>query len=335
MQKKEERQPLKIKNLAELKRTIQPRTEFMALSHAYHPDIIGLVRVVTKVQTNGFYSVIKGQPDHKYSDCNYGKGFYTEYNKASFYQFDGASIKVLNSRKNDGSVLYEMEVYSPENTMTENNELEKTEMNEFEKMRRRAQITKETYQPGTRLELISMDDPYAPVPSGTRGTVQYVDDAGQIGMSWDNGRTLSLIPGEDSFRSLTETEMAEERMAKLPRISGEFVALTTDDNKSFKGYNTDRQWNGWECPLFPKASADKIMAHINKNGCQMTYDAEDDSYIVKYPDGDEVECFEGEDYLINGNIEHLYPIGSHSWTWDRALEENDDMNEDNAPTMGM
>lgn len=208
-------------------------------------------------------------------------------------------------------------------------------MNEWERLHRQAKRYKEMYSPGTRLELISMDDPYAPVPPGTRGTVKYVDDIGQIGMKWDNGQSLSLVPGEDSFRKLTETEMADERMAKLPRISGEFVTLTSDDNKSFKGYNTDRQWNGWECPLFPKASADQIMAYINDNGCQMTYDAEDDSYIVKYPDGDEVECFEGEDYLINGNIEHLYPIGSHSWTWDRAPEQNDDMNEDDAPSMEM
>lgn len=84
-------------------------------------------------------------------------------------------------------------------------------MNDFEKMRRRAQHTKEAYPPGTRLELINMDDPYAPVPSGTRGTVQYVDDVGQIGMKWDNGRSLSLIPGEDSFRRLTEEELAEEQ----------------------------------------------------------------------------------------------------------------------------
>ena len=72
---------------------------------------------------------------------------------------------------------------------------------------------KEMYPPGTRLELISMDDPYAPVPPGTRGTVQYVDDAAQIGMKWDDGRTLSLIPGEDSFRKLTEEKLKDENQS--------------------------------------------------------------------------------------------------------------------------
>lgn len=84
-------------------------------------------------------------------------------------------------------------------------------MNEFERMRRTAERMKQTYPPGTRLMLLSMEDPYAPVEPGTRGTVQYVDDMGQIGMKWDNGRSLSLIPGEDSFRKLTDAELAEEQ----------------------------------------------------------------------------------------------------------------------------
>jgi hypothetical protein len=55
------------------------------------------------------------------------------------------------------------------------------------------------YPKGTRIELISMEDPYAPVPSGTKGTVEFVDDMGTIHMQWDNGRTLGLIDGEDEF----------------------------------------------------------------------------------------------------------------------------------------
>ena len=88
-------------------------------------------------------------------------------------------------------------------------------MNEWERLNRQAKRYKEMYPPGTRLELISMDDPYAPVPPGTRGTGQYVDDASQIGMKWDDGRTLSLIPGEDSFRKLTPEELAEEQNENL------------------------------------------------------------------------------------------------------------------------
>ena len=84
-------------------------------------------------------------------------------------------------------------------------------MNEFDRMRRTAERMKETYPPGTRIQLDHMEDPWAPVPPGTRGTVQFVDDIGQIGMKWDNGRTLSLVPGADSFRKLTDVELAEEQ----------------------------------------------------------------------------------------------------------------------------
>jgi len=62
---------------------------------------------------------------------------------------------------------------------------------------------RERYPAGTRIRLNHMDDPYAPVPDGTVGEVQYVDDAGNIHMVWKNGRTLSLIEGVDDFTIIT------------------------------------------------------------------------------------------------------------------------------------
>ena len=76
---------------------------------------------------------------------------------------------------------------------------------------RRAAMTSLNYPPGTRLELISMGKDPDPVPPGTRGTVERVNSYGDIEMSWDNGRTLSLFPGEDSFRKLTMEELEAEQ----------------------------------------------------------------------------------------------------------------------------
>ena len=58
--------------------------------------------------------------------------------------------------------------------------------------------------------LLCMNDPHHPVESGTRGTVEHVDDMGTIHMRWDNGRGLGLVPGEDEFRRLTQEEIDQE-----------------------------------------------------------------------------------------------------------------------------
>ena len=45
--------------------------------------------------------------------------------------------------------------------------------------------------------------------------MRYVDDTGQLGVVWDNGRSLSLIPGEDRFRKLTQQEIIQEQGMKM------------------------------------------------------------------------------------------------------------------------
>lgn len=59
------------------------------------------------------------------------------------------------------------------------------------------------YPVGCRVELLRMDDVGAP-PIGTKGTVQYVDDIGSLGVAWDNGSSLQVVFGEDSCRKLED-----------------------------------------------------------------------------------------------------------------------------------
>ena len=58
------------------------------------------------------------------------------------------------------------------------------------------------YPKGTKIRLIHMNDPQ-PVPSGTIGEVALIDDAGNIHMNWQNGRSLAIIEGIDDFEIIS------------------------------------------------------------------------------------------------------------------------------------
>ena len=65
---------------------------------------------------------------------------------------------------------------------------------------------------GDRIELVAMPDDPDPVPAGTKGTVDSVSQPisfpgegpwVQIGVRWDNGRTLALVSTKDAWRPLS------------------------------------------------------------------------------------------------------------------------------------
>ncbi len=58
------------------------------------------------------------------------------------------------------------------------------------------------YPPGTRVELVQMNDPYAKVKPGDKGTVDFIDDTGTLFCKWDNGSTLGVVYGEDQVKRL-------------------------------------------------------------------------------------------------------------------------------------
>ena len=80
---------------------------------------------------------------------------------------------------------------------------------------------RQRYPEGTRICLDSMENDPRPIPSGTKGTVITVDDAGQLFMKWDNGCSLSLIPGEDRFHVIQPEENLSEEMQETENPSEE------------------------------------------------------------------------------------------------------------------
>lgn len=86
-------------------------------------------------------------------------------------------------------------------------------MNETQ-WKQRLQYARDHYPPGTRVRLLAMPDDPQPIPSGTTGTVMGVDDAGQLLMEWDNGRSLSLLIDTDSFEVISRPKAKDAHRHK-------------------------------------------------------------------------------------------------------------------------
>ncbi len=77
-----------IKNLSQLKKALTPGAEFEVTAHC-RPEYIGQRRKVNIANTQGFYSIIPGQPQSKVSAANCGKGSWLYWSKTPFWEFDG------------------------------------------------------------------------------------------------------------------------------------------------------------------------------------------------------------------------------------------------------
>ena len=72
-------------------------------------------------------------------------------------------------------------------------------MNEWERLHQISKRNKALYPKGTKVGLEHMAGEIR-MPPGLEGTVQFVDDIGQIHVHWKNGSSLALNTDEDQFR---------------------------------------------------------------------------------------------------------------------------------------
>ena len=89
---------MEIKNLSQLKKAIEGRRSFVIVRHYVRPEFEGQIRQPSTIQTNGFYSVIEGDPSHPVSRFNDGKGSWFAYGKAADWIFENGLCKAFDHR---------------------------------------------------------------------------------------------------------------------------------------------------------------------------------------------------------------------------------------------
>ncbi len=87
--------------------------------------------------------------------------------------------------------------------------------------KKRIEMMKQRYPEGTRICLDRMDNDPRPIPPGSKGTVQFVDDMGTVFCKFDNGRSLGVVPGEDSFHTIQQEEELTEELEESEDLSEE------------------------------------------------------------------------------------------------------------------
>ena len=95
---------------------------------------------------------------------------------------------------------------------------------------------------GTRIELVSMDDPQAP-PVGTKGTVRLVDAIGSLVVDWDNGSGLNVIYGEDVVKKLDTVTVITYGQKQIWDSRAEAIAFYLEGMMNCEGAERDRYTN--------------------------------------------------------------------------------------------
>ena len=160
------------------------------------------------------------------------------------------------------------------------------------------EMLRECYPKGMRVQLDRMyDDPY-PIPPGTKGTVEGIDDYGQLMMKWDNGRTLSLVWDKDSFHKIgMENVPAAERYPHL-------VGYAIDGNKRLRSI---------------EAVAEFICTHGQYGDVQIK---NDDGFELISTNGVMIEKIADEEY--GEELMKIY-LQLQEQTEDEDMDETEDM----------
>lgn len=113
---------------------------------------------------------------------------------------------------------------------------------------------REQYPAGSRIQLREIGSDPAPIPPGSMGTLDYIDDAGQFQISWDKGRSLALVIGADRFTVLPP----EPALLKL------YMPLTADFYTRDEWGDSSEEGERWDDRTLTEYE-DQILGALVKN----------------------------------------------------------------------
>ena len=113
---------------------------------------------------------------------------------------------------------------------------------------------REQYPAGSRIQLREIGSDPAPIPPGSMGTLDYIDDAGQFQISWDKGRSLALVIGADRFTVLPP----EPALLKL------YMPLTADFYPRDEWGDSSEEGERWDDRTLTEYE-DQILGALVKN----------------------------------------------------------------------
>jgi DNA (cytosine-5)-methyltransferase 1 len=144
-----------------------------------------------------------------------------------------------------------------------------------------------------------------------------VSEAVPIQLAWrlaqTIGQTLGIVP-QSSYTERVQTNSGE----KIMFHRATFVIDSIPDHQ-FQGFSDDDTWNGWACPYFEKAEAERILRASEANGFQWRFLPTRNAFevILTRQGSDQApEFFAGVVIDIHGQPRTVYPIGAYSWIWE-------------------
>jgi hypothetical protein len=99
--------------------------------------------------------------------------------------------------------------------------------------------------------------------------------------------------------------------------------FTIGTKKSFLGYDTGDNWNGWKCPLFTLAQAKRVIEHLNSQQLQYGGEVYDLFFYDEINDGIITRSYEGNE-MINESFDKsiiiknkkYYDVANYNYTWE-------------------